>query len=202
MLKITTVSGQGIPVKGNDIDTDQIIPARYLKVVTFAGIGKFAFKDVRFDDNGSELDHPFNDKRFAAAQILVVNDNFGCGSSREHAPQALKDHGITAIIGESFAEIFAGNCTSIGIPTATLPPDIIESIQQRIEENPDAELRLDLEQSSFSVDQDVFECSFKPPFRAALISGMWDTTAALLSNNTLIQQTMDNLPYIAFSKKE
>jgi 3-isopropylmalate/(R)-2-methylmalate dehydratase small subunit len=113
------VSGTGIPMRGNDIDTDQIIPARFMKVVTFDGLGEFAFFDQRFDEDDNEKEHPMNEERFKDANVMVVNQNFGCGSSREHAPQALMRWGIDAFIGESFAEIFAGNCLALGMPTVT-----------------------------------------------------------------------------------
>ncbi|WP_368280562.1 3-isopropylmalate dehydratase small subunit 2, partial [Halalkalicoccus subterraneus] len=116
---IDSVSGTAIPIRGNDIDTDQIIPARFMKVVTFDGLGEFAFFDQRFDSEDNEKDHPFNEEQYQEANVLVVNSNFGCGSSREHAPQALQRWGIDAIVGESFASIFAGNCLALGIPTVT-----------------------------------------------------------------------------------
>jgi 3-isopropylmalate/(R)-2-methylmalate dehydratase small subunit len=142
---VDRVSGTGIPVRGNDIDTDQIIPARFMKVVTFDGLGEFAFFDQRFDSEDEEKDHPFNEERFRDANVLVVNANFGCGSSREHAPQALMRWGIDAIVGESFASIFAGNCLALGIPTVTASTEEIGALQAFVEENPDAELTVDVE---------------------------------------------------------
>ena len=109
-MKIKTISGRGLPLLGNDIDTDQIIPARYMKCVTFDDLGKYVFYDARFSANGNKKDHPFNQEKYKDAKILIVNRNFGCGSSREHAPQSLMRFGIAAIVGESFAEIFSGNC--------------------------------------------------------------------------------------------
>ncbi len=200
MVKITKIVSRGIPVRGNDIDTDQIIPARYLRVITFAGIGKYAFQDVRFDDAGNEMDHPFNSPRFKGAQILVVNDNFGCGSSREHAPQSLKDYGIAAIIGESFAEIFAGNCTSIGIPTATLSIDVIQTVQSTIEAYPETELSLDIATATLKVGDQSYACTIKKAIQSALTTGIWDITGALLSNKDAIEKTVKHLPYLAFSK--
>src|SRR6056297_4030122 len=145
--KVTEVSGTGIPIRGNDIDTDQIIPARFMKVVTFDGLGQFAFHDQRFTedgvapeeqrDGGGETagvkDHPFNEDRFRDASVMVVNSNFGCGSSRKHAPQALVRWGIDALIGESFAEIFAGNCLALGVPTVTADTEAVEALQDHVE---------------------------------------------------------------------
>ena len=116
MKKITTIQGTGVAIRGNDIDTDQIIPARYMKEVTFTGLEKYAFHDVRYNSDKSLKDHPFNDPKYKDASIMIVNSNFGCGSSREHAPQAIIRHGIQAMIGQSFGEIFMGNCTTLGVP--------------------------------------------------------------------------------------
>ena len=134
--EIDSVTGTGVPVRGNDIDTDQIIPARFMKVVTFDGLGEFAFFDQRFDDEDNQKEHPFNEPQFQDASVLAVNANFGCGSSREHAPQALMRWGIDAIIGESFAEIFAGNCLALGIPTVTADHETIVELQEWIDEHP------------------------------------------------------------------
>ena len=128
---ITAVQGTAIPLPGNDIDTDRIIPARYLRSVTFEGLGSEVFKDERFNDDGSAKAHPFNDDKYSGATLLIVGRNFGCGSSREHAPQAIMRFGIKAIIGESFAEIFAGNCTSLGIPVCTADEQTIDELQKQ-----------------------------------------------------------------------
>lgn len=209
---VEQVTGTGIPVRGNDIDTDQIIPARFMKVVTFDGLGQFAFFDKRFDsaapegqrngddatvDDDNQKDHPFNEERFQGANVLVVNANFGCGSSREHAPQALMRWGIDAVIGESFAEIFAGNCLALGIPTITAEEEGIELLQTHVEENPDAELFVDVpgervesgEEISISVTVDEAQ-------RTALVDGIWDTTALMRANETEIEATAEEIPYI------
>ncbi|PSQ55295.1 3-isopropylmalate dehydratase small subunit [Halobacteriales archaeon SW_12_67_38] len=141
---VEQVSGTGVPIRGNDIDTDQIIPARFMKVVTFDGLGQFAFFDQRFDDDDQPKEHPMNEERFRDASVMVVNANFGCGSSREHAPQALKRWGIDALIGESFAEIFAGNCLALGIPTVTADAERIADLQEFVEDNPDAAIDVDV----------------------------------------------------------
>ena len=131
---VTGVAGTGVPVRGDDIDTDRILPARFLKEVTFENMGEYAFYDRRFDAEGEPTDHPFNE--FEGASILVVNDNFGCGSSREHAPQALMRWGIDGIIGESFAEIFRDNCESLGVPTVTAPREAVVELQDWVAANP------------------------------------------------------------------
>src|SRR5919197_6455079 len=136
IVKITQVSGTAVPIRGNDIDTDRIIPARYLKEVTFARMGDYPFFDERFDPSGNKKDHPFNDPEYKGASILFVNKNFGCGSSREHAPQALYRFGINAIVGESFAAIFAGNCTMMGLPAVTVSHAEIETMMKTVENDP------------------------------------------------------------------
>ena len=139
IVKITKVTGTAVPIKGNDIDTDRIIPARYLKEVTFARMGDYPFFDERFDASGKKKDHPLNDPEYKGASLLFVNKNFGCGSSREHAPQALYRFGIQAIVGESFAAIFAGNCTIMGVPTVTVSAKEMEQLMKSVEENPRTE---------------------------------------------------------------
>ena len=150
-LKIVEIRGRAIPVPGNDIDTDRIIPARYMKTVTFEGLGKFAFYDARFDAYGKQKQQPFNDERFKGAGILLVNKNFGCGSSREHAPQSLLRYGIKAIVGESFAEIFAGNCSMLGIPAVVVSEKDVLELMRSVEKNPNAEIGVNLETQKVSV---------------------------------------------------
>src|SRR6056297_1286423 len=178
--EVEEVSGTGIPIRGNDIDTDQIIPARFMKVVTFDGLGEFSFFDLRFDEDDNEKDHPLNEERFQDANIMVVNSNFGCGSSREHAPQALMRWGIDAIIGESFAEIFAGNCLALGIPTVTADAETINALQQWVDDNPDGEISVTVNEGQ----------------RKALVDGIWDTTALMKSNANEIAKTAADLPYV------
>ncbi|NEU59026.1 3-isopropylmalate dehydratase small subunit [Halorussus sp. MSC15.2] len=193
---VERVSGTGIPLRGNDIDTDQIIPARYLKAVTFDGLGQFAFQDQRFTDDDEPKDHPFNEDRFRDASVLVVNANFGCGSSREHAPQALMRWGIDAIVGESFAEIFAGNCLALGIPTVTAEQDEIETLQAFVDENPDAEIDVDVTAETVSYDGTEIDAAVDDAQRKALVEGVWDTTALLGSNPESVAQTARDLPYV------
>lgn len=192
------VVGRGVAVPGNDIDTDRIIPARYLKVVKFDGLGEFAFYDVRYKENGDATDHPFNDPRHAGAALLLANKNFGCGSSREHAPQALMRWGIRAVVGESFAEIFAGNCNALGIPTVTVSQEDIEQLMRMVETDPESTLTVDLTDMHVGAGPNRYRCEMPPAFREALLSGKWDTTAVLLENIDAIQKTADQLQYLSW----
>ncbi|MDG5776068.1 3-isopropylmalate dehydratase small subunit [Haloarculaceae archaeon H-GB2-1] len=190
------VSGSGVPIRGNDIDTDQVIPARFMKVVTFDGLGEFAFFDQRFDDEDNEKDHPMNEERFQDANVMVVNNNFGCGSSREHAPQALMRWGIDAFIGESFAEIFAGNCLALGMPTVTADHETIAELQDWIDEHPDGEIDIDVEAETVTYGDTTIDVEVDDGQRKALVDGIWDTTALMKSNEQAIQETADALPYV------
>jgi len=192
---IRSVSGRAIPVPGNDIDTDRIIPARFMKCVTFDQLGQYAFYDARFNENGSKKEHSFNEEKYRGAAVMVVNSNFGCGSSREHAPQALKRWGIKAIIGESFAEIFADNCASLGMPAVTARKEDVEKITAFVKNNPSREVIIDLEKMEASCGD--FKVSIFQPeqTRNALIRGAWDSTAELLSAANDIKETAKRLPY-------
>jgi 3-isopropylmalate/(R)-2-methylmalate dehydratase small subunit len=191
---IERITGPGVPVRGNDIDTDRIIPARFMKEVTFENMGEYAFYDARRNDDGSLNDHPFN--RFPEARILVVNQNFGCGSSREHAPQALMRWGIDGLIGESFAEIFMGNCQALGIPTATADPEVVSWLMDHVEDHPDAAITLDIEQEIATVSDRTLPVAVNDSQREALLNGIWDTTALMKSYMDDIKQTADQLPYL------
>ncbi|ADJ15488.1 3-isopropylmalate dehydratase small subunit [Halalkalicoccus jeotgali] len=197
---VDSVSGTGIPVRGNDIDTDQIIPARFMKVVTFDGLGEFAFFDQRFDSEDNEKEHPFNEGQYQGANVLVVNSNFGCGSSREHAPQALQRWGIDAIVGESFAEIFAGNCLALGIPTVTASTEEIGALQAYVEENPDTEISVDVDRELVTYGSGDEETAINGDVAAAqhkaLVEGVWDTTALMKANANAVRETADSLPYM------
>ncbi len=190
------VEGSGIPIRGNDIDTDQIIPARFMKVVTFDGLGEFAFFDLRFDDEDNEKDHPFNEERFQDSNVMVVNNNFGCGSSREHAPQALMRWGIDAIIGEGFAEIFAGNCLALGISTVTADHETINALQQWVDDNPDGEIEVDVRAETVTYGDNEINVSVDRAQREALVEGNWDTTALMKANRNAIEETASQLPYL------
>jgi 3-isopropylmalate/(R)-2-methylmalate dehydratase small subunit len=193
---VESVAGTGIPLRGNDVDTDQIVPARYLKAVTFDGLGQYAFFDQRFTDDEEPKDHPFNEDRFRDASVLVVNANFGCGSSREHAPQALMRWGIDAIVGESFAEIFAGNCLALGIPTVTADGETVRELQEWVESNPDGEIAVDVEAETVSLGDRTTEAAVDDSQRQLLVEGQWDTTALLRSNADAVRETARSLPYV------
>jgi len=190
------VAGTGVPIRGNDIDTDQIIPARFMKVVTFDGLGQFAFFDQRFDDEDEPLEHPMNEVRFQNASVMVVNDNFGCGSSREHAPQALMRWGIDALIGESFAEIFAGNCLALGIPTVTADHETITQLQSWVDDHPDEAIEIDVDAETVTDGEQTIDVSVDEAQRRALVEGVWDTTALMKSNADTVGETAESLPYV------
>lgn len=192
---IKHVHGTGVVVRGNDIDTDQIIPARFMKVVTFDGLGEYAFYDLRYDAEGAQKPHPFNEKKFSGASVLLVNRNFGCGSSREHAPQALMRAGIRAVVGESFAEIFAGNCTAMGIPSVTLSHETMLEVMNAVDADPATEISIDLPSSTISVGGASYTFEMAPAYRSALIAGNWDSTSVLLSHVDDIQRTAASIPY-------
>jgi 3-isopropylmalate/(R)-2-methylmalate dehydratase small subunit len=193
---IKHLQGRGIVVRGNDIDTDQIIPARFMKVVTFDGLGEYAFYDARFDEEGGQKPHPFNDDKYSGASILFVNRNFGCGSSREHAPQALMRSGIKAVVGESFAEIFAGNCTAMGIPTMTLDHSVVDGIMTAIENDPSIPVNIDLPSSTLKVGEQAYTFGMSSAYRSALIAGNWDSTSVLLSHVDEIERHAATIPYM------
>jgi 3-isopropylmalate/(R)-2-methylmalate dehydratase small subunit len=197
IVKITSVSGTAVPLRGNDIDTDRIIPARYLKEVTFARMGEYPFFDERFDAHGKKKDHAFNDPEYKGASILFVNKNFGCGSSREHAPQALYRFGIQAIVGESFAAIFAGNCTMMGLPTVTVSASDIEKLMKSVEEDPRTEYEIDLTRKTLSYDSLSIAIDLPETYRTALVSGSWDSTGLLRANLEKVKKTAAGLPYIS-----
>ncbi len=193
--KISQISGKCISLIGNDIDTDRIIPARFLKCVSFDLLGKSVFEDDRKTLKGR---HPFDLKENQDSSILIVNSNFGCGSSREHAPQALIRWGIRAIIGESFAEIFYSNCIAIGIPCFTLPKKSIQDIQ-KYNFNKKLFLEIDLKNSSAKSEDLNFNLEIKDSSKNMFLTGEWDATATLLKNSSLVERKFKDLPYIKFS---
>ncbi len=200
-MKRELLSGRCIPVRGNDIDTDRIIPARYMKVVSFSGLGEFAFYDERFTSSGSLKDHSFNNEEYKGASVLLVNKNFGCGSSREHAPQALNRAGIRAVIGESFAEIFEGNCGAMGIPALTVSSDVIEELMTETEKHPEMEMEIDIRGTKINFKGTDYIFNIPDSSRSALLEGTWDTTASLLASKNAIISKAEALSYTSgFSK--
>lgn len=193
LAKVTQVAGTAVYVPGQDIDTDRIIPARFMKCVTFDGLGEFAFYDVRKNADGSDKAHPLNDARFKGASILLSGANFGCGSSREHAPQALYRFGFRAIIAESFAEIFFGNCTTLGIPCVTASAQDIQVLANEIERNPKLEVTADLVAEKVFFEDEEMPISVLPTAREALTSGQWDPIAALLENKDKVDKKIHEL---------
>jgi len=194
--QISEINGKCISLVGDDIDTDRIIPARFLKCVNFDSLGKSVFDDDRKALQGN---HPFDMVSNKDASILIVNSNFGCGSSREHAPQALMRWGIQAIIGESFADIFYSNCIAIGIPCFTLSKKSINIIQKFIEKNKNLFFNIDLVESYASSTNLNFKLEIKETSRKMFLSGEWDTTSKLMDNSYLIEKKLNNLPYIKFN---
>lgn len=197
IVKIIRVSGTAVPVRGNDIDTDRIIPARYLKEPTFARMGEYPFFDERFDSSGKPKPHPFNDPKYNGASILFVNKNFGCGSSREHAPQALYRFGIHAIVGESFAAIFAGNCVMMGVPTVAVPAAEMALLFKTVERDPQTEFTVDIESKKVSFGAQQIALDLPETYRSALRSGSWDSTSLLRSHLEQVKKTAAKLPYMS-----
>jgi 3-isopropylmalate/(R)-2-methylmalate dehydratase small subunit len=200
------IEGRGIPLPGDDIDTDRIIPARYLREITFETLGKYAFYDERFDEKGAEKPfpasdkrerkHPLNDPRFKGGVILVVGRNFGCGSSREHAPQSLMRMGIRAFIGESFAEIFSGNCTALGLPAVRVTHEDAQALSAMVEGDPSAVVSIDLDASSITVSDRRFSFAMPDSDRRSLLTGEWDTTSVLLAGEKNIRAVAARIPYV------
>jgi 3-isopropylmalate/(R)-2-methylmalate dehydratase small subunit len=186
------VVGRGIPLPGNDIDTDRVIPARFLKAVTFEGMGEHAFEDARKQDP----EHPFNQAVYQGASVLVVGQNFGCGSSREHAPQALMRWGIRALVGGSFAEIFFGNCVILGIPCLVASMADIEWLQKAIGREPQKVVTVDVERQEVRVGDRIIRATMPAGPRNQLVSGTWDSTAVLLEAGAAIEATAKKLPYV------
>ena len=190
--RIDRVSGTAIALRGNNIDTDRIIPARYLKAITFDGLGEHAFED----DRRSMPDHPFANPAYDGASILIVNENFGSGSSREHAPQALKRRGIGACVGQSFSEIFLGNSTTIGLPCATAAAGDIEFLMAAAERDSEAEMVLNLDGLSIQAAGRTLPVAMPAGVRESLLSGQWDATGLLLDDFDAVRRVGAALPYV------
>ncbi|MBE9007225.1 3-isopropylmalate dehydratase small subunit [Fortiea sp. LEGE XX443] len=195
--EVKQVSGRAVPLVGNDIDTDRIIPARFLKAITFDGLGENAFIDDRTSLKG---EHPFDKPQYQGAKVLIVNRNFGCGSSREHAPQAIAKWGIQALIGESFAEIFLGNCVAIGVPCVTAEAVIVKQLQELVTTNPQATVTLNLETSQVQIADFTAPVFISEGSRSMFVSGSWDACGQLVANAEQIRATSAKLPYVGWSK--
>ena len=194
-ISIKKISGKGVYVEGNDIDTDRIIPARFLKCVTFDELGPALFYDVRFDSEGKSVHHPLDDPRHAGAEILISDANFGCGSSREHAPQAIQKFGLKAVIAESFAEIFYGNCTTLGIPCVMMEKAERAKLAVLVESDPQAEMIIDLEDLKVIYANNIFTITMKSSAREALLAANYDPLDTLLRGLDNIDKTAQRLGY-------
>ena len=189
--RIQTASGRALPLRGHDIDTDRIIPARYLRAISFEGLEQHVFADDRTDPA-----HPFNAPQYQGARVLLVQRNFGCGSSREHAPQALQRWGIQAIVGEGYSEIFFGNSLTIGLPCLTVSPDAIERLMTRVEANPETVLTVDVGRLRVNAGGTEIPATMPPSAHEALITGLWDGTGLLLADFDQVRALADRLPYV------
>src|SRR5688572_26084292 len=196
MRRITQFTGRALPMRGNDIDTDRIIPARFLRSITFDGLEQHVFEDDRKSAGGGYNRHPFDVSHFQGAAVLVVNSNFGCGSSREHAPQALLRWGIQVVIGESFAEIFFQNSTMIGLACVTVSAADVQALMDRIEASPETIVEVDLLAKTCVAGDFRCAVSLPPNVRDALTTGAWDTTGMLLDRYEDVDATSARLPYV------
>jgi len=197
LAKITQVTGRAVNVPGNDIDTDRIIPARFMKCVSFDGLGEFVFFDVRKNEDGSLKKHPLNEPRFQGATILLSGANFGCGSSREHAPQAIQKYGFRAIIAENYAEIFFGNSTTLGMPCLCASREDIAKISAAVEANPQLEVVVDVAAQEVRFGGQTIKTTQRESARDALINGRWDSIGELLDGRDAVAVLAKKLPYLA-----
>lgn len=195
--KITSITGPAVYVPGNDIDTDRIIPARFMKCIVFDGLGEFFFYDVRKNADGTDRPHPLNEARFKRATILLSGANFGCGSSREHAPQAIQKYGFKAVIAENFAEIFLGNCTTLGLPCATASREDIAKIAAVVAQEPTTDVVIDVVKQEVRFAGQTVKAEVRASARDALIHGRWDPIGELIDGLPAVQTTAAKLPYLA-----
>jgi len=196
LQKITQVTGRGVAVAGNDIDTDRIIPARFLKCVTFDGLGAWLFADDRKAAAAAGGVHPLDDPRFRGAAVLLSGANFGCGSSREHAPQAIMKFGLRAVVAESYAEIFFGNATNLGLPCVSAARDDIQRVAAAVASNPALELTADLGTMQLRYGSEAVPLQLRDSARDALVNGRWDAIAELLEGASAVQAVSARLPYL------
>ena len=191
---IKKVTGRAVPVEGDDIDTDRIIPARYMRCVTFDGLGEFLFRDIRQTPEGKSTNHPIDQAQFKGSTILVSGMNFGCGSSREHAPQAIVRAGFKAVIAGNFAEIFFGNSTTLGLPCVTAKKEDLEALTQLIKKEPSTEVQIDLEKLNVTAGKLSFSVGMKASAQQGLLSGRYDAIADLLANLPKVKELAKQLP--------
>jgi 3-isopropylmalate/(R)-2-methylmalate dehydratase small subunit len=201
LAPILQVDGRAVVVPGDDLDTDRIIPARYMKVVTFDGLGAFLFRDVRYDEEGRPLGHPLDAPERQGATIMVSGRNFGCGSSREHAPQAIQRAGFRAVVAGSFAEIFFANATTLGIVCLALPGDDLAALAASVEADPEAEVRIDVAESWVEVGGRRYAGHLPSTARDVLVRGRYDPLAELLANDAAIATTAAALPYVSEGRR-
>jgi 3-isopropylmalate/(R)-2-methylmalate dehydratase small subunit len=192
MPAIITLSGRGLPLRGDDLDTDRIMPARFLRAVTFEGLERHLFED----DRAANPAHPFDDPRYRGATVLIVNSNFGCGSSREHAPQGLARYGVQAIVGESFSEIFLGNAAVLGMPCLSADPRAVGSLQSLIEQAPETVIEIQVDTGVVAAGTLRINAKLPPALRDAFVSGQWNPTALLLERYGDVRQVAGELPYV------
>ena len=197
LAKITSFTGRAVTVPGNDIDTDRIIPARFMKCVTFDGLGEFLFNDVRKQLDGTLKSHPLNEPRFNGATILLSGANFGCGSSREHAPQAIQKYGFRAVIAEGYAEIFFGNSITLGIPCVTATREDIAKIAAAVEADPTLEVTIDATKQEVRFGGQTVKGAIRESARDALVNGRWDAIGELIDGLLAAKTTAAKLPYLA-----
>ena len=191
---IKNVKGRAVPIEGDDIDTDRIIPARYMRCVTFDGLGEFLFRDIRQTPEGQSKNHPIDQPKFKGSTILVSGMNFGCGSSREHAPQAIVRAGFKAVIAGNFAEIFFGNSTTLGLPCVSAKKDDLQALTQLISTEPNTQVNIDLEKLTVTAGKLSFSVTMKASAQQGLLSGRYDAIADLLVNLPKVKELASRLP--------
>jgi 3-isopropylmalate/(R)-2-methylmalate dehydratase small subunit len=194
--KITATTGRAVPVPGDDIDTDRIIPARFMKCVTFDGLGEYMFYDVRKKEDGSDTGHNLNKKQYQGASIIISGNNFGCGSSRDHAPQALAKAGFKGVIAEGFADIFLGNSTQLGMPCVTLGHEDRLQLSQWVEKNPREEITIDLDTQQIRYADKSVALGIPASNRQALMEGKWDPLQELIENQEKVEVVARSLSYV------
>ena len=195
--RITTLRGMALPLRGDDIDTDRIIPARFLKSVSFEGLEEHLFEDDRREaDSAGGPVHPASDPAYAGAALMLVGSNFGCGSSREHAPQAIRRRGIRAVIGQSFSEIFFGNAIALGMPCPTASAEALHELMTLVEDDPSTVLSVDLDTMRVTAGRLAFAIALPPAAREAFLDGSWDATGLLLEDYGAVRRVAAMLPYV------